>query len=86
MNSYLELLREVIKNKKIETINYVLENTSKENNVMEITITELSKITNTSRKTVGGALDILEKQNVIKREGKVIIVHPKYFENDKELS
>lgn len=84
MNSYLELLREVIKNKKIKTINYVLENTSKENNVMEITITELSKITNTSRKTVIGALDILEKQNVIKREEKVIIVHPKYFENDKE--
>ena len=80
-------LLDVVGNKKMQVIKYILENMDISSNTLIITTTELSKKSKVSRQIVSDTLKILESSNIIKRKTGAIMIHPELLHRgnkDKE--
>ena len=62
-------------NKKIEVLSYILDHKDG-NNSLNMTNTELAKVTNSSRPTVIETINILREAHLITRKGTVLMVSP----------
>lgn len=82
MNEIINLF-DVIGNKKLGIMKYIIKEMNKSNNVLMITTKELASKTNTSRQTVSDTLKILEEAQIISRKIGAIMVNPRLINNKK---
>lgn len=82
MSEILKLC-DVIGNKKMVIVKYIIKEMNKSNNILNITTTELAKNTKTSRQTVSDTLKILEEADIIRRRIGSIMVNPKLINNKR---
>lgn len=76
-------LMEVLGNRKMKVVKYILKTMNKSNNTLLITTEELAKKTNVSRQTVSDTLKILTDVGIIKRRIGAIMINPKLMNNKK---
>lgn len=69
-------LIEVLGNKKMQVVKYILSNMDKSNNLLLITTVELSQKSKVSRQVVSDTLKILESHDIITRKIGVIMINP----------
>jgi len=77
---YIIKLTDIVGNKKMKVVNYVLENmalTGKYSNTLIMTQRELAKKAGVSYQTVSVTLNMLEDAQIIKKETGQIMLHPK---------
>ena len=77
--SYILKLTDLVGNKKMQVVNYILNNMSKKgdySNTLLITQRELAKKSDVSLQTVSVTLKELEKANIIKKRTGAIMLHP----------
>lgn len=69
-------LIDVLGNKKMQVVRYILKNMDKSTNTLIITTRELAAKSNTSLQTVVDTLKTLEKAHIITRKTGAIMIHP----------
>lgn len=77
---YIIRMTDIVGNKKLKVVNYILENMSfngKYANTLIITQKELADEANVSIQTVSITLKALEKANIIEKKTGAIMLHPK---------
>ncbi len=80
-------LLDTLGTKKMKIVKYILENMSKSENTLIMTIREIAEKTKTSTKTVNETLKLLEENNIIQRKTGAIMINPKLIHkgnNNKE--
>lgn len=78
--SYLVRMTDIIGNKKMQVVNYILDNMNLKGgsaNALIITQKELAEKANVSRQTVSTTLNKLEEANLVKKRTGAIMLHPK---------
>ena len=76
-------LMDVLGNKKMEVVNFILKNMKKADNTLIITTSELAHKVGVSRQTVSDTLKILTESGIIKRKVGAIMINPKLMNNKK---
>lgn len=77
-------LIEVLGNKKMQVVKYILSNMDKSTNTLLTTTRELSEKSNVSRKVVIDTLKILENAQIINRRTGAIMIHPNLIHKGNE--
>lgn len=69
-------LIDVLGNKKMQVVKYILKNMDKSTNTLIVTTRELAVKSEVSRQTVIETLQVLEKAHIITRKTGAIMIHP----------
>ena len=77
-------LIEVLGNKKMQVVKYILNNMDKTTNTLLTTTRELSEKSNVSRRLVIDTLKILENAQIITRRTGAIMIHPNLIHKGNE--
>ncbi len=80
-------LLDTLGTKKMKIVKYILENMSKSENTLIMTIREIAEETKTSTKTVNETLKLLEENSIIQRKTGAIMINPRLIHkgnNNKE--
>ena len=77
-------LMEVLGNKKMQVVKYILSNMDKSTNTLLTTTRELSEKSNVSRRLVIDTLKILESAQIINRRTGAIMIHPNLIHKGNE--
>lgn len=76
-------LMDVLGNRKMGVVKYILKNMKKSDNTLIITTTELAQKVGVSRQTVSDTLKTLTQAGIIKRKVGAIMINPKLINNKK---
>ena len=74
---------DVLGNRKMKVVRYILKNMQKSNNTLLITQEELAKKVGVSRKTVSETIKILVDAELLKKRNGAIMVNPRLMNNKK---
>ncbi len=80
MNEIVNLF-DVLGNKKMQIVKYIIKKMNKSNNVLMITTEQLAMETKTSRQTVSETLKLLANAGIIHRRVGAIMINPKLINN-----